>query len=520
MRWRYLLASLLLGCWSADQKGGGKEAAQFRPSQPGGELKLEPEELNFGFLYTGQTKVLKLKLENQGEGPLYFDSIDFEHVSDFQISYGDDATLELEDLDRDGQAGLAPEVEVELKLSFQPQQRGHQLGALLIKTPEAEQLIPVMGQSAEPSCLSLTPTLLDFGTRPLGQSVSALLQMSPCSNTPLVISAMRLSADSDAAFELIPRITPLRLEEPQELELRFLPRERQQSEAVLEIESNDKLQPLQKIRLRGQGSANLCPEAIFEPIRGRHIGIHPLDGSSSLDPDGLEGQPIRWEWRLERGPEGAMVSENSSGAPDDPETPQAQLSAPTHGAYSLSLIVMDESFSSVEICAAAEQRQYFIIPRDPPARLEIRLSWTTPGLPDPRREALSIMDLHVLRRQGASWRGAEDCYRGHCEMSWGPEEGDPSLSLERPGESIGVQRLEIWNDHPPRPFHLGVHYLQARDPVDGYQFGPSQAHLEIFYLGEPIWEMVGWLEEGQFWELGLLDRGEFQLIDQLYEEIP
>ena len=75
------------------------------------------------------------------------------------------------------------------------------------------------------------------------------------------------------------------------------------------VRSNDAEFPSIDVPLLGRGTQNECPTAVVgeDEFIVRPLEVINLDGSPSVDMDGPDGRPVRYEWVVVQRPEGSTA---------------------------------------------------------------------------------------------------------------------------------------------------------------------------------------------------------------------
>ena len=231
----------------------------------------------------------------------------------------------MKDPDQDGEDGVSPGQAFAVEIIYESGSAGEDKGELQIINNSDTNVVnvPLVANGASP-CINVKPDILDFQLAFSGGGRNpGLVTIESCGSEPLRVSNVRLigiEADGDAdanAMQAVPffaidpnGIPPLPFalpalspETPEDyptepITVVFSPTEEIYN-ATLVIESNDPINEVVEVPVRGQGSENECPEA---RVRDEQIVVRVndpviLDGSFSTDTDAPDGLPIRFEFR-------------------------------------------------------------------------------------------------------------------------------------------------------------------------------------------------------------------------------
>ena len=265
------------------------------------------------------------------------------------------------------------------------------------------------------TCLTASPTEIDFGAMSIGEKLAVPLVLTACEEADVVLTSM---AGRGAPFHLLREDAPwLPLEgtvisaggqatlsvyfAPEatagpEAESPILP---YQGELIVRYEEQQEpgvpsgFGELQPIPVKGKAFLQDCAVAVpwFKPSVGDPLQIE-LHGSGSASPNGpLE----KFAWKAE-GPPGATAVFQPSASVADPLLVVDQM-----GAYEMTLTVWDDQGTS---CGPATLKYVVAppgglaeIPTPPATGIYVALGWRTPGDPDETDtgpEAGSDMDVH------------------------------------------------------------------------------------------------------------------------------
>ncbi|MFN3201156.1 MAG: choice-of-anchor D domain-containing protein [Bradymonadia bacterium] len=529
-----LCATAFTGCLDS----GGSNSTSLPPWEGGGGVPLPAisvsvGRLDFGGVQAGQSRSRTFSITNPGIDPLVIDDLTFDGVSDFDLTINgvrlQDEPERLGDLDGDGIPGLASGEQVELRLTFTAGELGQQLGLMVIDsnarlTPRVE--IDLVARAIPPTCLTVTPPALDFGTVPVQQAVEQEIVLDTCTSGLVQVESTRLDPGSSEAFEIIPLATPARVKPERRFSVRFQPQAIGPVNGTAVVVSDDPNTPTWNIPITGSGEGNQCPVASVPAFEQVVLAEEPLflDGSLAFDPDGVDGLPQRWRWRMLTASRDAdaIISEDPEGLePDDLSTPGAWAVFPEAARYRMVLEVFDEEsgppvdfFNGPDdplgtwvVCDSAQANLIVLAQPNPLPGLGVEVTWATPGLPDIRRPNGTVVDLHLRRPGATEWfQGSGTCRPDSCEHDWGApgfELDDPTI---RQGMQTAFQYIEIIEPETTpfgQSFDVGLRYRRRFDD-DGYDFGPTYAAITVSFRGFPVWSSLD-----TFGPIELVDEGDF-----------
>ena len=269
------------------------------------------------------------------------------------------------------------------------------------------------------------------------------------------------------------------------------------------------------------GRPNQCPlpRVVQSNFSARPLDVVLLDGEPSVDSDGADGRPIRYEWVLISRPDGSvapLVEEFNDpfrpadgGSEDDPTTPRVQFFVDLAGTYVIELRVMDDQGLSTpsEDCPGPAARVR--ISALPDEDIHLQLVWDTPSDSNQTDEFGSDMDLHLLHPNGDSWfRTPWDCHYGATNPDWGiqgQDSDDPSLDIDDIN-GAGPENINLDNpqdtDVLGRPYRVAVHYYRSNAERSNLEYGPSTATLRVYLGGDLVEEYIRQLRAtNDLWEV-------------------
>ena len=409
------------------------------------------------------------------------------------------AASALVDPDADGTPGLSPGAAFDLEIRLTPTDTRREIAVLrLLSADEAPVEITLVNFNPD-TCLDATPPALDFRVA-LGDQQTQTLTLQPClPGQRVTVASARVDGENGNLFRLSPQMPPApwTIDAPFDLAVEFLPVQIGEVEASLVLVTAPGAPDEEpSIPLRGQTRENQCPQAwpAQASFRVPLDTVVALDGSASVDPDGPDGRPVRYEWVVLERPEGSsgQIGERipspdedpSVGVLDDTRTPNAVFRADMIGTFTLELRVFDEQGLSNIACDAPDARTV-TIEVGSTGDVEIRLVYGGGG-GGPAEPPEVDLDLHWHHPVSDQWFVApNDCYYGNPNPDWaqlGFEADDPQLLSDAPGapETILHSRLENTEEFGA-PYRIGVH---------GYNVPPGVTvpfTVTIRVEGELVW---------------------------------
>ena len=531
----------------------------------GAEIKVIPQTLDFGRVPAGTEKRMETTLTNIGNWPLIVQQIVINGSDDFTAfidGKNPEEDLEvLRDPDGDGKDGLAAMTSVTIEVLYAPPTEGFDDAELSIISKSrntAEVKVNLIANGATP-CVRVVPGELAYGAAMVGGQASKFVVVESCGGENLVINGVDIDENSDSAFRLDTDALPEPLQaDPQEPEsipaqvrdqapasrditVLFSPEEEKTYEGWLHIRTNDPVTPIVTVPLNGRGMLNLCPEPVVgnSEFRVLPLDIVNLDGSASVDPDGPNNRPVKYEWAvIDRPPDSTALPveryfERSrpadGGDPDDPSTPGALFFVDLVGTYTIELRVTDNMNLSAPSELCPEPTAIITIDAKPEEDIHVQMVWTTPGDEDETNTEGSDVDLHFMHPRNLGWMmPPTDCYYANPSPDWGrlgSPDDNPSLDIDDTNgagpENVNLNNPENTGDLGA-PYIVGVHYYRSDEFFGGRDWGSSYVTVRIYLGGELSWEN-GQAKElrrtDDFWEVaGIIWSGNdrrVQLIDRV-----
>ncbi len=504
----------------------------------GAQLTVTPGALDFERVRAGETKLKTVTVTNVGGSVLKIEHILINGSQDFSPLLGeidangniidprdprqlsDEQLAELlNQLDGDGQDGLAPNSSIELHVQYAPKAEGPDVGELSILSNDRLQgdVKVSLTANGNTSCLTTSPAAIEFATSLINRTDSRPLSLESCGGTELRITGIHISEDSDPAFSIdedslppwpltLPAATAGQAAPNRSILLNFSPKEQRVYNGTLIVESDDPIMPQHEIHLLGRGILNNCPRAAISKntYEIEPLDVILLDGSSSIDPDGADHRPVKYEWIITSRPEGSLsrpletffdiYQPSNGGRPDDVTTPTAYFFADLAGTYTAELRVRDNLGLGYEACASAVATATIIAV--PKQAIHVQLVWHNPDDDDETDGYGADLDLHLRHPTSNAWLDNEgDCYFSNPTPDWGQKntsEDDPTLDIDD-SNGGGPENINLTVPQDTsilgKPYMVGVHYYHSKDRRDpSIDYGVAQARVRIYLNGELAWD--------------------------------
>ncbi len=222
--------------------------------QPGAQIQSLDENVDFGYVYVGDSSESTVSFRNIGTQDLIVSSIEVENFSGKNafsiIDGGNPLTLK------------SGEVHT-VTLRFKPKEKGYYADFLIIKSnsqTESEKAVNLTGngdiRSGGLISVSLTGNKLDFGKTPIGEKVSRSFDIINSGNVNLSVDSMLIFDDADQIFfgdgvtsaKIPPGGKKLK-------EVYFQPKEEKIYNGTLRIYSDALNSPVFEIQLTGEGTS-------------------------------------------------------------------------------------------------------------------------------------------------------------------------------------------------------------------------------------------------------------------------
>lgn len=176
-------------------------------------VKASPEVLDFGYVAVGRTAQRPVQISNLGSGTaqLVIESIKLEPTATSAFSFSPELTelVTLVPVMVDPSAGHT------VNVRYHPRELGVNNAELVVKTNQMTNgtvRIPIRGTSQTPPKISFSPERIEFGTVPLGQTVSQPLTLINQGGSPLRVSyswgGTAFTTDFSALPVQVPEVEP------------------------------------------------------------------------------------------------------------------------------------------------------------------------------------------------------------------------------------------------------------------------------------------------------------------------
>jgi len=453
-------------------------------------LVVQPAMIDFETVESGMTATRSMNLLNTGAAPL--------SIADIRLSgdAGFSATVAGTTVTSAGGAGglaaplvLAPSSARQVDVTFASHGQGAARAELVFLSNDpgapAGSRVSLFANLAGP-CVRTSPTRLDFGAKPVGQSTTLEIDLESCGDREVVITSIDLADDGGGVFTLGPGAPALPLAIPAGAHVRvpvtYLPDAVAalgsdglyiDDRGLLRLQSNAYDEPLE-VPLSGFGSGSSCPIAVIEVSEGRKVVpqtvLHLSSRSSSPN-----GAITAWQWTVLQ--------------PDHSVSqffPSAVAEAPTFtpnivGTYIFRLEVTDQQ--GVKSCVPAE----YVVEVASDDAIHVELVWRTPGDIDETDEGGSAtfswgsdVDLHFLHplAGGVFFHDTHDCYWMTPTLDWGPPGpvGDPRLDRDD-RDGGGPENLNVKTPEDGVQYRVGVHYY------NDWGYGGAFATVRVYIYG-------------------------------------
>ena len=558
--------------------------------RPMPELRIAPTAVSFREAEQGEFTIKPVTLTNTGELGVEFNAYRLTGSNDFgffidevpsqvaldTIQIGDDdprcnytavpgnrdprlnETL-LIDPDEDDVRGLAPGRSVTLCVSFQGSVLTAQDARIEIdaNTEPAVNVIE-MSANAEGPCLQVLPSPLNLSGN-VGARNESLLTLESCGELPVRIDEIE-SISGGEVFEIVEARLPAQppfalpgIENPANpvrpsrgVPVAFTPPDESQYTGVLRVLSNDTFMPEKLIELNGRAIDNECPVAAIDEadrtLRVRPLDVVNLDGELSSDPDGPNGQPVKYRWTVISRPAGSTSQPVESfsnqfrpqdGGPADAEsTPFAFFWVDLIGTYEIELTVVDDYGTEAPSSTCQQDPIIVRIEAEPDEDLSVELVWNTPSDFDQTDGDGTDLDLHVAHPTSPAWFDRRlDCHYRNPIADWGNSEANNATLDVDDTDGAGPEKISILEPENTSelggPYKVAAHYYSdAGFGVGiGGSFGPSDATVRITIRGQMAEEFTQTMNNWDLWEVGGIewtdeDRRIIESNAPVYEERP
>lgn len=498
------------------------------PAGPSG-IEVDPPAIALD----GLGSVAELTLRSVGEAPLTIRRISRRGDPGFAAVHGGRNVLLLSAAELSGDDGLAPgeAMVVRIEALVAPPAEA----VLVIETDDPQRPMVEVGVGfPDTPCLRASPLSLDFGDVPLGESLQRSIRLENCGAVPIELRAVAVDGDPPQ-YELVQppatgRIGPGAFVD---VVVRYSARVAGPSRSALAVEATG---VALAVPLTARAIEHQCPVAIAEPARWDVALVEPvgLDGSASIDTDGVDGRPVSWAWTVVDRPVGSTARpiedlfdpENPAdgGSEDDPGTPRAIFVPDRAGRFVLELEVVD-----ADRCADTTRVVIEACPCSGDG-ITVQLDWTTPGDDDPLDGFGADADLHLLHPNAAGWFGQPyDCHYANPAPDWG-QLGNPADDPQLDGDVAGTGPERIVLAVPEdtgalgTPYLVGVHLNGVRAAPGGQAPVIRGVPVEVrIYLGAELrYASSETLGDGEFWDVAGIDWPELRVEprERVYAERP
>ncbi len=534
----------------------------------GPELNLTPTIVDFERVPAGSTAERTIRATNIGQEPLLMQGLRVDGSQNFTLLVnGEDPVANpavLEDPDGDGEAGLAPAASFEVIVTFAPDADEASNGLVVFVSNDRvpERTVELRANGATP-CINVVPGTLEFGAALIGRDNRRRLTIESCGGEPLRLDDIQLVDDGNGVFALdddtlppLPSQLPAldRSVEPpvppsRGITVVFTPESEDASAGMVVISTNDPAMPMVEVPLVGRGTLNECPEARVADTEYvvLPLDIVTLDGSPSVDADGPDGRPVRYEWTIISRPQGSTavpveqfhnpLRPADGGPPDSVETPTAQFFVDLTGEYIIELRVVDnlDAVAPSDVCEQAPAQIRILA--EPDEDIHVQMVWDTPGDDtspvNPQTDADgSDVDLWFLHPNAQSWSDiSRRCYYGNPSPDWGvlgQVDDNPSLDIDDVN-GAGPENINLNNPENTQAlgsaYRVGAHYYRSFRETGVGDYGPSLVTMRIYLGGALAFEADRELIDTEdFWEVASIvwspgDR-RVQPINRFYELPP
>ena len=475
-------------------------------------LAVSPSLVDFDKVADDEVASREIRITNTGAAEAVITGLSFTGHPDFRLvtEFSDEASSLLPDDQRDPTLAspwrIAPQAHRLVRVLFAPLNPSPATAQIVLyaNTAEGQHQVDVIGNANRP-CIEVSPTVVQFGPKLVGQPAVLPIEVRSCGNRDLTVTGIAFEDNVTGNFELgfaaLPNGAPspevpllLPINGKVSLTVSYLPNAESlvdgdglvPDEALIRVES-DAWEPETFVPVTGFGTSTLCPIAVGSIAEGEQVipqtKLH-LTSAQSTAP----GQSIaEWRWSVVQPPGSASVFQPAM------TTPSATFEANVAGAYQFSLDVWSED--GVKSCVPW-QATVLVVPDE---AIHVELTWTTPNDPDETDEGVEAgtdLDLHFVHMKyavtepgGDPWFNMPfDAYWFNPNPNWGtlapnvPD--DPSLDRDDT-DGAGPENLNLDQPQNGAVYGVGVHYWSD----SGY--GESFASVRIYIFGSLVFEAAG-----------------------------
>jgi hypothetical protein len=450
------LLAVLVGCNSD---------SQVNPFYP--EIVVTPDAVDFGVVVADYIAYGYVEVFNGGRATLQVDA----HIE------GDDAFVG--EHSGESSAEIAPDESIRFDVQFWPRTYVDYTGTIVFEsndkeTPVIEVPLTGTGVPAPTPDISLSTTVVDFGTVPVGDDDIQWFTVTNLGDDTLVITE---TAQTDSgAFVIVgdPMGMTLGPDESTEVIVQYEPTWDKGDHGSFTIASNDPDEPEVSVVLLGNGGGDFeYPVAVIEgPTSAEPLDTVELSGLPSYDPGGY--LPLTYEWSVLSQPGGTSVT------PTDPAGASTGLWLPQAGTWVVELTVTN----TLGVRSAPAKHTIDVTPGDD---LWIELTWDTNN---------TDLDLHLAQEGVPLFGGDGDCNYCNQNPDWGGSgsEDDPDLALDN---IVGYGPEDIRLETPADgEYPIRVHYYAD----DGG--GTTTATVNIWVAGVLADSRSATLVRNNVWEVG------------------
>lgn len=510
----------------------------------GSELDISPGLINFGRVPAGTSASDTIQVTNVGTSTVTLEEIRVDGSENFRVLIGEqdiadagDRAALWADPEMDGQPGLAAGASFDVTVTYTATTDAFDSGAVVFRSDARvdDQSVRLEANGDTP-CVRVTPATLEFGPALIDRETRKRLTIESCGGEPLRLDDIRMVDDGGGVFSLdVETLPPLpsqlpaldRSQDPpvppsRGITVIFQPVAEQASAGRLVVATNDTVTPEIEVPLVGRGTRNECPVAAVaeSDYVVLPLDIVTLDASPSLDPDGPDQRPARYEWTVVQRPAGSTavpveqfnnpLRPADGGRPDSVATPTAQFFVDLAGEYIIELRVVDSLDATAPSDVCPQSPVQVRINAQPDEDIHVQLVWDTPGDPDQTDGDGSDVDLWFLHPRAASWSDVFlRCFYGNTNPDWGAlGQGDDNPSLDIDDTTgAGPENINLNNPENTQTlggaYRVGVHYYRSfQEFGGGGDYGPSLATVRIYLGGLLAFEGERELFDTEdFWEV-------------------
>ncbi|MCB9528327.1 MAG: hypothetical protein H6703_00285 [Myxococcales bacterium] len=510
----------------------------------GPELDVTPRVIDFGRVPAGSVGRETVRATNIGTETVFIDGLRLDGSASFHVllggqdiaDAGDPAAL-WADPDGDGEPGLAAGHWFEIDVTYSAVTDNFDEGTVVITSNDSvsERTVDLQANGDTP-CVRVTPETVEFGPALIERDTRKRVTIESCGGQALVLEDIRLVDDGGGVFSLeaetlppLPSQLPAldRTQDPpvppsRGITVVFTPVAEQASAGRLVVATNDPVTPEIEVPLVGRGTRNECPIAAAADTEYDvlPLDIITLDASPSLDPDGPDQRPVRYEWTVIQRPAGSTsvpveqfnnpLRPADGGRPDSVATPTAQFFVDLAGEYVIELQVVDSLDATAPSDACPQSPVQVRISAQPDEDIHVQLVWDTPGDPDQTDADGTDVDLWFLHPSARFWNDPFlRCFYGNTNPDWGmlgAVDDNPSLDIDDT-TGAGPENVNLNNPENTQmlggAYRVGVHYYRSWEEFGGGgDYGPSLATVRIYLGGALAFEGERELFDTEdFWEV-------------------